>query len=162
MEPPLGLIALQSYLDNKFKEKLQGKIVKSRLDFDSYPEMIQLINNFKPDIIGISVMTFYKDFVHRAIKYIRKQNINIPIFIGGPYPSGDYENVLQDENIDLCLLGEGEITLSDLIDHMINNGNKLPSKKELKEIPGLAFLEKASYQNININQKDTLVEAHTC
>ena len=162
MEPPLGLIALQSYLDNKFKEKLQGKIVKSRLDFDSYPEMIQLINNFKPDIIGISVMTFYKDFVHRAIKYIRNQNINIPIFIGGPYPSGDYENVLQDENIDLCLLGEGEITLADLIDHMINNGNKLPSKKELKEIPGLAFLEKASYQNININQKDTLVEAHTC
>ncbi len=153
MEPPLGLIALQTYLDREFKEKFNGKIAKSRMDFDNHSEMVKIIKDFNPDIIGISVMTFYKDFVHRAIEFIRDAGIKIPIFLGGPYTTGDYQNALQDENIDLCLLGEGEKTLTDLVKRMINNNNKLPSQKELKEIPGIAFLQKPVYQNIEVNHK---------
>ena len=141
MEPPLGLIALLSYLNREYKERINGRIVKSRMDFDGYPEMIQMIKNFQPDIIGISVMTFYKNFVHRALNYIRKQGVKTPIFMGGPYPTGDYENVLQDENVDLCMLGEGEKTLSELVGCMLNNENKLPSYDTLKQIPGIAFVK---------------------
>ena len=101
MEPPLGLIAILSYLNREYKEKINGKIVKSRLDFDGYPEMVKMIKDFEPDIIGISVMTFYKDFVHRAINYIREHGIETPIFLGGPYPTGDYKQVLQDQNLDI-------------------------------------------------------------
>ena len=36
VEPPLGLIALQSYLDHVFKDEVEGKLIKSRIDFDSY------------------------------------------------------------------------------------------------------------------------------
>ena len=36
VEPPLGLIALQSYLNHVFKGEIEGKIIKSRIDFDSY------------------------------------------------------------------------------------------------------------------------------
>ena len=139
MEPPLGIIALQSYLNREFKEKINGKIVKSRMDFDSYEEMVEVINEFKPDIIGISVMTFYKNFVHRAVKFIRDSGINTPLFLGGPYTTGDYESGLQDKNIDLCILGEGEKTVADLIGRMIKNNNKFPSNDELKEVPGIAF-----------------------
>ena len=141
MEPPLGLIALLSYLNREYKEKINGKIVKSRLDFDGYPQMLKVIKDFKPDIIGISVMTFYKDFVHRAINTIREDGIETPIFLGGPYPTGDYKNVLQDKNIDICMLGEGEHTLTDLVEKMINNKNKLPTTNVLKKIPGIAFSE---------------------
>ena len=143
MEPPLGLIALQSYLDREFKEKINGKILKSALDFDSYEEMVKAIKDFKPDAICVSTMTFYKNFAHRAIKYIRDSNIKTPLFMGGPYTTGDYANALQDENIDLCVLGEGELTLQDLIGRMINNNNQLPSYDELKKIPGLAILKKS-------------------
>jgi len=142
MEPPLGLIALQSYLNREHKEKINGKIVKSGLDFDSNEEMNKLIKDFKPDIIGISVMTFYKNFVHKAIKSIRDENITTPIFLGGPYPTGDYENVLQDENIDICMLGEGEITITELVGLMMNNNNKLPSYEILKKINGIAIRDK--------------------
>ena len=71
------------------------------MDFDNHSEMVKIIKDFNPDIIGISVMTFYKDFVHRAIEFIRDAGIKIPIFLGGPYTTGDYQNALQDENIDL-------------------------------------------------------------
>ena len=39
-----------------------------------------------------------------------------------------------------------------------NNKNKLPSYKVLKQIPGIALLEKPLQQNININHKDSLVD----
>ena len=83
MEPPLGLIALLSYLNREFKSKVDGKILKSRLDFDSLEEMKKKIDEFKPDIIGISVMTFYKDFVHRAMD-LKKNGIKTPIFLEDP------------------------------------------------------------------------------
>ena len=128
------------------------------MDFDTYSEMVKIINDFNPDIIGISVMTFYKKFVHRAAKYIRDAGVTAPLFLGGPYTTGDYKSGLQDENINLCMLGEGEITLADLVGRMINNGNKLPPYDELKQIPGIALLEKPFHQNININQKNNLEE----
>ena len=139
MEPPLGLIALLTYLNREYQEKINGKIVKSGLDFDNYSEMNKIIKDFKPDIIGIGVMTFYKDFVHRAISSMRSNGIKTPIFLGGPYPTGDYEEVLKDKNVDLCMLGESEITLTELVGKMMKNGYKLPSENELKLIPGIAF-----------------------
>ncbi len=158
MEPPLGLIALQSYLNRELKEKFLGKIVKSRLDFDSNAEMVKIIEDFKPDVIGISVMTFYKDFVHKAIDFIRESGVTTPIFVGGPYPTGDYENVLQDENIDLCMLGEGEKTVTELVKLMLENNKKLPSQEVLKELPGIAFLEKPNFQNIDVSKKGSVVK----
>ncbi len=158
MEPPLGLIALQSYLNRELKEKFLGKIVKSRLDFDSNAEMVKIIEDFKPDVIGISVMTFYKDFVHKAIDFIRESGVTTPIFVGGPYPTGDYENVLQDENIDLCMLGEGEKTVTELVKLMLENNKKLPSQEVLKELPGIAFLEKPNFQNIDVGKKGSVIK----
>ena len=73
--------------------------------------------------------------------------------MGGPYTTGDYENGLQDENIDLCMLGEGELTLTDLVGRMIINGNNLPGYDELKQIPGIAFKEKLFDHGANIGRK---------
>ena len=143
-----------TYLNNKYREKVDGKIIKSRLDFDSDDEMIKKIDDYKPDLICVSVMTFYKNFVHRSIKVIRDRGIETPIFIGGPYPTGDYESVLKDKNIDICILGEGEITLTELVGSMMNNKNKLPTVEELKEIPGIAFIDRRVYKKNNlINEK---------
>ena len=153
MEPPLGLLALQSYLNREHKENINGKILKSGLDFDSNDELVEKINEFKPDIIGISVMTFYKDFVHRTIKYLRDNGINSPLFLGGPYPTGAYEDVLKDSNVDICVLGEGENTLTELVDAMMKNNNKLPSEEDLSKIPGMAFKRKEKIINKVIPEK---------
>jgi radical SAM superfamily enzyme YgiQ (UPF0313 family) len=153
MEPPLGLLALLSYLNREYKDNINGKILKSRLDFDSYDELVNKINNFKPDIIGISVMTFYKNFVHRAVKHLRDNGIKTPLFMGGPYPTGAYEDVLKDDNIDICMLGEGENTLSELVNEMMKNNNKLPNEEILSKIPGMAFKNKEKFLNKIIKDK---------
>ena len=78
LEPPLGLIALQTYLNRKFGSEIRGKIIKSRVDFDSYKDLNNIISEFDPDLIGVSAMTFHKDFFHKSIKKIRDQGYNSP------------------------------------------------------------------------------------
>tara|TARA_A100001015_G_scaffold152167_1_gene168693 strand:- start:1459 stop:3117 length:1659 start_codon:yes stop_codon:yes gene_type:complete len=138
LEPPLGLIALQSFLNRKFQENIRGLIIKSRVDFDSYEELKKIINDFNPDMIGVSAMTFHKDFFHEAISKIR-ESYNKPIVVGGPHPTTSYQEVLDDKNIDVCAIGEGENTLSDLVDLLMNK--KQFNYENLKKIPGIAFDE---------------------
>ena len=48
-------------------------------------------------------------------------------------------NILKDRNIDLAVISEGEITLEDIIQRMLNNNYCLPTKNELANIPGIAY-----------------------
>ena len=97
-------------------------------------------------------MTFYRDFCHRLISFLREKGIKTPLFVGGPYPTGDFENVLKDRNIDLCSLGEGEVTITELVKEMMKNGNKLPKQEVLKEIPGLAFVEEKKVSKLSFSE----------
>ncbi|OUS29678.1 hypothetical protein A9Q99_08350 [Gammaproteobacteria bacterium 45_16_T64] len=139
LEPPLGLLALQSYIDKEFKGKVLGKIMKSRLDFDSFPELVARVNEFKPDLIGFRAMTFYKGFFHDAVAAIREHSISTPIIVGGPYPTASYDEIIEDHNIDLVAVGEGENTLIELLQAMIDSGRELPDQETLNAINGLAF-----------------------
>ncbi len=142
LEPPLGLIALQSYLNHIFKDEINGKLIKSRIDFDNYEDLNKTIKDFKPDLIGVSAMTFHKDFFHQAIKQIRDGGFNKMIVVGGPHPTTSYSEVLKDRNIDVCVLGEGEVTLSEIITEMIKNNKEKLSFADLKKINGIAFVDK--------------------
>ena len=141
LEPPLGLMALLSYVNHTFGEKVEGKIIKSRVDFDSYQELNEQIDNFSPDIIGVSTMTFHMNFFHEAIKNIRDHGYRKMIIVGGPYPTTSYQEVLKDKNIDLCVIGEGEKTLVEIIEKSINNKKERLDYNELVNINGIAFSE---------------------
>ncbi len=138
-EAPLGLMYLLSHFHETFKEKINGKIAKSRVDFDSFEELNQLIKDFKPDLIGIRTLSYHKEFFHQTIEIIKKSYKDIPIVAGGPYASSDYEALLQDDNVDLAIIGEGEIPLGELIEKMIKNNNNLPENEILESISGVAY-----------------------
>jgi len=139
LEPPLGLIALQSYLDHVFKDEIEGKLIKSRVDFDTYEELNKIIADFKPDLIGVSSMTFHKNFFHKAISEIRKAGYQKTLLVGGPHPTTSYQEVLKDENIDICAIGEGEQILAEIIDKLIKNKGEKLNKSQLELIDGIAF-----------------------
>lgn len=140
VEPPYGLMCLLSYLNRELGKKIQGKIAKSRIDFDNYEELFALIDEFKPDLIGIRTLTFYKDFFRNATVRMREHGVNVPIIGGGPHATCDYETILQEGSVDVVVLGEGEITFTELVEKIIENGGKLPGEKLLKKVPGIAFL----------------------
>lgn len=138
-DAPLGLMYLLSYLNERFGEKVRGKIVKSRIDFNSYEELKSLVNDFKPEVIGIRTLTFYKNFFHKTVSLLRQWGVKVPIITGGPYATSSYQTILQDPNVDLIVLGEGEITLGEVLEKILANNHRLPDVETLKTIPGIAF-----------------------
>ncbi len=152
VEEPLGLLYLMTYLEEKFAENIVGKVVKSRIDFDSFEELKSLLLDFKPDLIGIRTLSIYKKFFHTVIFQIKQWGIAAPIIAGGPYATSDYNLLLQDDNVDLAVLGEGELTLCELIEKMMENNRQLPGEEVLQGIAGIAYIptrDKKLFQELN-------------
>lgn len=141
-EPPLGHMYLATNLKAKFGENVECKVKKSFVDFDSIEELKQIIDDFKPDLIGFRAMTIYKDFFHSIVAQVREWHPDTPIIAGGPHPTSSYQEVIQDTNIDVVLVGEGEETLGELVEKMMENQKKLPSEEVLKDIESICFRTK--------------------
>ncbi len=142
VEAPLGHMYLLTHLYKVFGSSVQGLILKSRIDFDSYDELKEKIDKFNPDVIGIRTLTYYKEFFFKVVKKIRQWGYNIPILVGGPYATSSYEEILKsNEEVDVVLRGEGELVIENLMRSIMNNDGKLPDKETLKNIKGIAFRE---------------------
>jgi amino acid adenylation domain-containing protein len=141
VEVPMGLMYLLTFLNEKFKARVWGKIAKSRIDFDSFEELKNLAADFKPDLIGIRTLSYYKEFFHQTVLFIRNWGIDVPIIAGGPYATSDYPLILQDHNVDLVVLGEGELVFTQLVEKMMENNNQLPGEDVLQRIRGIAFVK---------------------
>ena len=143
IEPPIGLMSILTYLNQKFKSKISGKIIKSRVDFNSSEEMLHMISEFSPDVIGVRTLTFYKSFFHEMIACMRKHGVKVPIIAGGPHITASHDIALSDKNIDLAVIAEGEITMGEIVDEMLSNNKRMPTKDKLRNINGVAFTETA-------------------
>lgn len=138
-EPPLGLMYLLTYLKERCGDQVEGRICKSRVDFDSLAELKRLYAEFQPDVIGVRALTLYKDFFHRAIAALRQWGFGGPLIAGGPYATSGQRSLLQDANIDLAVVGEGELTLAEVVEAILAAGGGLPEEATLTGIAGLAF-----------------------
>ena len=99
---PLGIMTLASVLRSK---GYLAKIVDTRI---LKPNIIRIIEEYKPDFIGISAITYESDNMFQIAKKIKQYNKNIPIIAGGPFPTSSPEEVLNSIYIDFIVLGEGE------------------------------------------------------
>lgn len=121
VEPPLGQMYILSYLNKTMGEKIEGKILKSGVDFVSYGELKKQIENFCPQFIGIRGMNYYKIFLHYTANLLRQWGYKGYIAVGGPYATSSYKSLLGDTNIDFAIIGEGEETFVSIINNIISN-----------------------------------------
>lgn len=92
------------------------------------------IDGFCPDYIGITFTTpLFKESTFIA-KVIKKFYPTIKIIAGGPHASVDPEGVLKSSLFNTVVMGEGEMTLNDILNGV------LPSK-----IKGIGYLTEDSY-----------------
>lgn len=92
----------------------------------------------KPDLIAISTYIWNVDLVNILIRELRKVMPNTKIWLGGPevsYNSKDY--LLNHEEVDGIMVGEGEETFKELLDYY--SRTKDASNRSLEEIRGLVF-----------------------
>jgi len=104
------------------------KILDTNLNKSSYEELEDEIKYYKPDIVGITVlMDQYGKAGHTTAKIIKNVNKDIVTIFGGVYATINYDYIMEDENVDIVVVGEGEYTLRDIVSHFNGNG-ELPTK----------------------------------
>ncbi|MBQ7740640.1 MAG: B12-binding domain-containing radical SAM protein [Eubacterium sp.] len=124
---PLGLLSIASHI------KRLGHNVKMIDRCVKRVNMKKLYNEFKPDIIGVSLMSSrgIKDALR--VSEIAK-SMGIPVAWGGAMPTMQYRECLSEECVDYVLLSEGEFTFEELVE-------VVEGKKEAKDVLGLCYKE---------------------
>lgn len=130
IQQPLGLGYIAAILERRGHDV---KIIDSPALKLSLEETVRAVRKFRPDVVGLTATT---PSFHRAIGLARKlkQEIDIPIIIGGPHPTTLPEDTLAYPFFDIVVIGEGEYTMLELIDC-------LESGKNLNMVRGIAFKE---------------------
>lgn len=128
--PPLGLMYLAAYLEKNTNH--QVKILDCQIENFNLNQLKEKIKQEKPDVVGITVMTFTLVDVINAAKLIKKINPEIKIILGGPHVHIYPEETMKIKEIDYCILGEGEKPLKDLLEN-------LNEVKNLYKIKGVVF-----------------------
>ncbi|MBI5554284.1 MAG: B12-binding domain-containing radical SAM protein [Elusimicrobia bacterium] len=154
---PLGLSCLASYLKEKGHpafvynadhapesahiniveySKNQGKY-QSAVNNEQHPiwqEVREVLDNFRPDLVGISVMSVKILPAKKLISLLRKIDKNMVIVCGGQHPTIDPELFLRDDPVDFVVRGEGELTLAELIEKLSHR------EADYENIKSLSFL----------------------
>lgn len=114
---PLGVCYLASCL----KQKTNAEIDVIDTTFHKDKNVIKdLLNKKQYDLIGISSMSSMIDDAFWIAEFVKKNNPNTFIIIGGPHPTVLSSDTINNPNVDAICIGEGEITFTELIE---NNGN---------------------------------------
>lgn len=132
--PPLGIAYIAAVME---KENYQVKILDlAAEDFDhsedfgngfiiiglSYPKTRKLIEEYSPDIVGVSCLfsTQFKAMTNLC-RMVKEINPAIVTVVGGEHPSALPRQSLQNPYVDYVGIGEGEYVFRDLVD-ALNRG----------------------------------------
>jgi radical SAM superfamily enzyme YgiQ (UPF0313 family) len=130
---PLGIAYLASVCRNAGHE---ARIYNQ--DVYHWPEshLLDLLNNEHFDVIGIGVVAGYYQY-RKLLKLsdaINKAKDRPFYIIGGHGPSPEPEFFLRKTGADAVVIGEGEVTILELIEALEN-------RRELSSVDGIAFLK---------------------
>lgn len=124
---PLGLLSIASYLNANGHEAV---IVERAVSNDS-PE--KKVNEFQPDVIGISAMSFLSSKDAKDVTLRLRKITSVPIIWGGQAACGMPELMFEEAMPDYIMDGEGELTWLDVADTLARGGR-------IKEIEGLMYM----------------------
>lgn len=126
---PLGIGYLSSFLKSRnhqtsllfhhdtFSNVVVSNKCLSRWEEQTYPDIKDVLENFKPDIVGFSVMTVDYQWALAMARKI-KEAFQVPIIFGGPHPTLLPKRTLANKEVDFVCAGEGEYALCELLDSM--------------------------------------------
>ena len=129
---PLGLMYLGSALK---KKNCKVKILDFRLKKNAYSRLNETIKKFKPDIVGIGLLTVESKSAHQIAKDVKTIDPDLIVIFGGPHSEAEHDLILKDNNIDILVIGEGENTVCELMDVFKHN-------VLLDKVNGIAYRDK--------------------
>lgn len=124
---PLALLCVATNIYNDY----EVEIFDQRLH-PKWEEGLSRLLKDNPLCVGITSMTGRQLYYALEISKWIKSKSNCPIVWGGIHPTIDPQTVLENENIDIVVRGEGEETFYELV-------NCLAQGKDIQSIPSISF-----------------------
>lgn len=124
--PPLGLLYIASHLKAKgFAVEVFDSTFENLSGFETY------LSQTRPGLVGLYVNLMTKQNVLKMIHLCRQAGATV--VLGGPEPP-HYAGQYLDFGADVIVIGEGELTLQELIPHLARHG-----PHRLESIRGIVF-----------------------
>lgn len=133
-DSPIKGPALSIFYPGASLEKAGFKVAYFDERFDSPAKMHKLIRDTTL-FIGVSSLTGYQlRGALKILKEIKSKRPDLPTVMGGVHPSLLPRECLEDELVDIVVIGEGEETLVEL-------ARQIQDKGKVKDIKGIAYKE---------------------
>ena len=139
---PLGMLSVAAYMEKKghnvmvFDSLLYPDKTEDNTHFGASFERIEnTIKEFKPDVIGIT--NLFSTQMKKALgvtERIKSVYPSAKIVVGGPHATTKPEEFLASSSIDIVVIGEGEITLANILDYY-------DGKLDINQVQGVAYLK---------------------
>jgi magnesium-protoporphyrin IX monomethyl ester (oxidative) cyclase len=98
----------------------------------SWGEIENRVKEAKPDVVGISsAYSCQSENMHKTAEAVKRADKNVKVIVGGAHPTAFPEHVLEDKNVDIVVIGEGELTAIELM-------RKLESGADFSSVKGVA------------------------
>lgn len=143
--PPLSLLYLAAVLEER---GIEVKIVDSlvlgeellyrdgdNLHFGAPWQILQQkISELKPELVGIT-NPFTSQLKNAIVvaDLVKEISPHIPVIAGGPHAAVSPGDFLSETNVDVVVMGEGELILPEVVNYFGGDG------KDLRDIKGIAF-----------------------
>ncbi|PIR94019.1 hypothetical protein COT97_03575 [Candidatus Falkowbacteria bacterium CG10_big_fil_rev_8_21_14_0_10_39_11] len=92
-------------------------------------EVLEKLVNMKFDMVGISTMSTQYNYVKWLTFELKKINSETKIILGWVLASYNYNEVLHNTDVDVCVVGEGELTVKELLANI----------NDYENVSGIAF-----------------------
>lgn len=126
---PLGLCYLASVLR---EDRHKVKIIDAAVEGLSVERVIKRTADFSPDVVGITTFTVSVYSAYELAKQIKEKFPKIRIVVGGPHITSNPDELLRYPEIDVAVIGEGELTLKELIEALEKGG-------DIDKVKGIAY-----------------------
>ena len=117
--PPVSLLNVAAILESV---GVEVSIIDVDAEALSYPQILERISQFSPDLIGFTISTYNFQEVLTWIKKI-KEDTQTPIIIGGPHVSIYPVECMSHKEIDYAIIGEAELPLPEFVKAFQNGKN---------------------------------------
>jgi len=126
---PLGLGHLASYLESK---GIETRIIDGQISDLTEETLGKEIREFSPNIVGITSTTALAGAAHEVAKWTKNIPKDIKVVMGGVHPTVLPEETLEDNNVDVVVRGEGEITFFELV-------KAFETRTNLEDVLGISY-----------------------
>jgi radical SAM superfamily enzyme YgiQ (UPF0313 family) len=130
---PLGILYIAAVLEQKGHEVACIDAAAEQLNVE---QTITRVADFAPDLVGLGSFTVTFDTCTKLAKGLKQHMPQVPLVLGSYHVSLVPEEAMAHQCFDVGVIGEGEHTMLDLVEHY---GGSAPEGTGLADIEGIVY-----------------------